>query len=70
MVTTMTKKMFELSKGGFNKGQEISVNGSRVTTRYGRIGSDGQASVKTEGTVEKAQLFAEKVVREPVQCDC
>jgi predicted DNA-binding WGR domain protein len=43
-----------------HKFYEITVNGQTVTTRFGRIGSEGTTQVKTYFTVEIARQEAEK----------
>ena len=60
----MSKRMFEFSEGTSQKFWEIWVDGSEVRTRYGKIGSAGQVTVKDEGTDEKAQKLYDKLVRE------
>jgi predicted DNA-binding WGR domain protein len=56
---------YEFSEGGSNKFWEIERDKKSVTTRYGRIGSDGQATSKSFDSEEKAikeydRLIAEK----------
>lgn len=59
-------RRFVFSEGTSNKFWEISVDGTAVTTRYGRIGADGQVTVKKEANREKAQALADKLVREKI----
>jgi DNA ligase-1 len=69
-VTTKAKasgagpRMFENTSGGASKFWEVSVSGSSLTTRWGKIGSDGQTKTKTFATAEKAQSEADKLVGE------
>jgi predicted DNA-binding WGR domain protein len=61
---TMSGKRFELVEGSSSKFWEIHVDGSEVHVRYGKIGSQGQTSVKNEGSPERATAAAEKLIRE------
>lgn len=58
------KQRFEFSEGGSSKFWEIWQSGSEVHTRYGRIGSDGQTTVKTEADAARAQKVYDKLVKE------
>lgn len=60
----MSKRYFEFSEGTSNKFWEIWLEGVEVHTRYGKIGSEGQRTLKDEGSVEKAQKLFDKLVRE------
>ena len=60
----MSKRYFEVVEGTSNKFWEIWKEGVQVYTRYGKIGSNGQITVKDEGTDEKAQKLYDKLVRE------
>src|SRR5262249_56906863 len=42
-----TKRYFELVEGNSSKFWEISLDGTDVTVRFGRIGSDGQTKTKS-----------------------
>jgi uncharacterized protein (TIGR02996 family) len=58
-------RRFEFVEGTSSKFWEISMEGSSVTTRYGRIGSDGQTTTKdfdskVEAFKEYDKLVAEK----------
>ena len=60
----MSKRYFEFSEGTSNKFWEIWLEGVEVHTRYGKIGSEGQRTLKDEGSAEKAQKLFDKLVRE------
>ncbi|MCU0701725.1 MAG: DKNYY domain-containing protein [Myxococcaceae bacterium] len=60
----MTKRYFEFSEGSSNKFWEVSLQGTRVVTRYGRIGAPGQTTVKNEGSAEGAKKLYERLLRE------
>ncbi|TSB31870.1 WGR domain-containing protein [Streptomyces benahoarensis] len=59
----------ELSQesGGAHKFYEVSVSGTEVAVRYGRIGAAGQAQRSTFPTAEKAQAAAAKKIGEKVR---
>jgi predicted DNA-binding WGR domain protein len=59
----------ELSEdgGGAHKFYEVTVSGTVVSVRYGRIGTDGQLQTATFPTVEKAQAAAAKKLGEKVR---
>lgn len=59
----------ELSQegGGAHKFYEVTVNGTTVTVRYGRIGVDGQRQISSFPTVEKAKAAAAKKIGEKVR---
>ncbi len=57
-------RRFELVEGTSSKFWEIAREGSVVTVRYGRIGTDGQTSVKDHGALAKAEAEHDKLVRE------
>jgi predicted DNA-binding WGR domain protein len=58
------KRMFEFVEGSSAKFWEIWRDGEEVRTRYGRIGSDGQTTVKSEGDEAKAQKLYDKLIKE------
>ncbi|MBO0696781.1 MAG: DNA ligase [Zavarzinella sp.] len=58
------KRYFEFVEGTSSKFWEVSVRGREVTTRWGRIGSDGQAKTKTFADAAKAQAEADKLIEE------
>ncbi|MFJ6936218.1 WGR domain-containing protein [Streptomyces sp. NPDC101132] len=59
----------ELSQdgGGAHKFYEVTVAGTAVTVRYGRIGADGQVQSSSFPTVEKARAAAAKKIGEKVR---
>jgi DNA ligase-1 len=58
------KRYFEFVEGTSSKFWEVSVAGSDLTTRWGRIGTDGQSKTKTFADPAKAQAEADKLVAE------
>ncbi len=64
-----TKTYLELSEeeGGSHKFYEVSVAGTHVTLRYGRIGDAGQTKVSSFATAEKAQADATKKINEKLR---
>ncbi len=58
------KRYFECVEGTASKFWEVSLDGSNVTTRWGRIGSDGQSKTKTFPTPAKAQAEYDKLIEE------
>ncbi|MCZ4096848.1 WGR domain-containing protein [Streptomyces sp. SID13666] len=59
----------ELSQddGGAHKFYEVTVDGTTVSVRYGRIGAGGQHQVSTFPTAEKAKAAAAKKIGEKVR---
>jgi predicted DNA-binding WGR domain protein len=67
---------YEFSEGSSNKFWQIDLSGKSFTTTYGKIGTDGQTTIKTwkteaEAKKEYDKLIAEKVKKgyEPVDGD-
>ncbi len=58
------KRRFEFVEGSSSKFWEIWRTGSEVRTRYGRIGADGQTTVKDEGTDAAAEKLSTKLIGE------
>jgi uncharacterized protein (TIGR02996 family) len=58
---------YELSEGTSNKFWEIELDGASFTTRYGRIGSDGQTTTKEFKSVGEAKKAYEKLIEEKVK---
>ena len=58
---------YEYSEGSSNKFWEISLEGTSFTTRFGRIGTDGQTSTKTFKSDEQAKREHDKIVAEKVK---
>jgi predicted DNA-binding WGR domain protein len=55
---------FELVDGSSSKFWEVALEGTSVTTRYGKLGTAGKATTKDEGDPDKAQKLYDKLVRE------
>ncbi len=55
---------YEFKEGSSSKFWEIEMSGTEVTTRWGKIGTDGQEKTKDFGTEEKAQKEHDKLVAE------
>jgi predicted DNA-binding WGR domain protein len=63
----MASKRFEFRDGKSSKFWEVGVGGSAVTVRFGRIGTEGQTTVKEFRTAAEAKAHAEKVTAEKVR---
>jgi DNA ligase-1 len=57
-------RYFEFSEGTSSKFWEISIDGASFTTRYGKIGTDGQQSLKEYASEALAQKEHDKLVAE------
>lgn len=57
-------RRFELEEGGSSKFWEIELDGSDLTTRWGRIGTNGQSKTKTFPTEVKARTEHDKLIAE------
>ena len=58
----MDTRYFEFVGGNSRKYWEVTVTGSDVTVRYGRIGTDGQSKTKSFSDEEAAVRQAEKLI--------
>jgi DNA ligase 1 len=58
------KRYFEFVEGASSKFWEVSVSGSELTTRWGRIGTDGQSKTKTFASPDAARTEADKLIAE------
>jgi len=58
---------FEFVEGSSKKFWEIWMDGNSFCTKYGRIGTDGQETVKEFDTLDKAKKEYEKIVAEKVK---
>ena len=56
----MAKRYFEYKDAKSKKFWEVSVSGKKVNIRYGKIGTDGQTSLKELSTPTEAKAHAEK----------
>lgn len=57
-------RYFEFVEGTSSKFWEISLDDVSFTTRYGKIGTDGQASTKSFASPDKAKAECDKLVAE------
>jgi predicted DNA-binding WGR domain protein len=60
----MTKRYFEFVEGTSAKFWEVWIDGTQVLTRYGKIGANGQTTIKDEGSAAAAQKLYDKLVKE------
>jgi predicted DNA-binding WGR domain protein len=60
----ITMRRFEFRRGNANKFWEVTVRANDVMVRYGRIGSNGQAQVKSFKDEQSAALHVAKLIRE------
>jgi predicted DNA-binding WGR domain protein len=58
---------YEFQEGNSSKFWEITLEGTSFTTTYGRIGTDGQSSLKEWDSEEKAKKEYDKLVAEKVK---
>jgi DNA ligase-1 len=58
------KRYFEFCEDGSHKFWEISVSGAALTTRWGKVGTDGQCKTKDFVSDEKAEAEAAKLIAE------
>lgn len=70
----MSKRYFEFvgedagrSVSNSSKFWEIAVDGSVLTVRFGKIGTNGQTTVKDRGTPEAAETEAIKLISSKVK---
>jgi DNA ligase-1 len=64
VAATSAKRYFEFVAGSSSKFWEVSVNGSDLTTRWGRIGGAGQSKTKTFKDEATARAQANKLIAE------
>lgn len=60
------RRRLQFEEGSSSKFWEVSLDGTNVTTRWGRIGSDGQSRTKDFGSAEKAKAEYDKLLREKI----
>ena len=65
-MSATTPRRFECTEGTSNKFWEVSHEGTEMTTRYGKIGTDGRTTTKTYATPEKAAEEAAKITAKKV----
>ena len=63
----MIKRMFEYSDDKSNKFQEITVVGKKGSVRYGKIGTEGQNTLKELDAPAEATTHGKKVISEKVK---
>ena len=56
------RRRFVFQEGTANKFWEIELEGTQVTTSWGRLGTAGQSKSKDFGTVAKAQAEYDKLI--------
>ena len=61
---TAGARYFEFVEGTSSKFWEIALEGTSFTTRYGKIGTDGQQSLKEYDSAAKAEAEYKKLVAE------
>jgi DNA ligase-1 len=64
VAATKTKRRFECVQGSSDKFWSVDLQGSSVTVRFGRNGTQGQSSVKNFGDAAKAEKHVEKMIGE------
>src|SRR5262245_26756138 len=60
------KRTFEFVEGSSNKFWEVWVDGAELTTRWGRIGTNGQSKTKSFASSDKAAVERDKLIAEKV----
>jgi len=58
---------YELSEGSSNKFWEIALSDKSFTTKYGRIGANGQTTIKSFGSSAEAKIQYDKLIAEKVK---
>jgi predicted DNA-binding WGR domain protein len=61
-VAPLVTRRFTCTEGTSNKFWDVTVGGSRVVARWGRIGSEGQSQDKVFAGPSEAKRFVEKTV--------
>ncbi|GAB4214842.1 MAG: WGR domain-containing protein [Synechococcales cyanobacterium] len=67
MAAEITYLELSEAEGSSHKFYEVTVDGTDVTIRYGRIGDTGQTQFKTYSSPEKARADADKKIREKLR---
>lgn len=62
-----SKRRFEFAEGASNKFWEIDIDGDKVTTRWGRQGTDGQSKTKTFADSAAAKKEFDKLIKEKTE---
>jgi DNA ligase-1 len=63
-VMTTTARRFEFREGSSSKFWEVALDDATITTRWGKIGTDGQEKAKAFPSEEKAKAEYDKLVAE------
>ena len=63
----MAKRYFEYIDDKSSKFWELSVTGKKITVRYGKIGTDGQTTLKEMNAPAEAKAQAEKLALEKIK---
>jgi DNA ligase-1 len=58
------RRYFEFAEGKSSKFWEIAVDGTSVTVRFGRIGTNGQTQTRSFGDGSAAQAHAQRLINE------
>ena len=66
MPTTNKTRRFEFVGGSSDKFWEVSVRRNEILVRFGRNGTNGQATTKTFVNNAAAEKHAEKMIRDKV----
>lgn len=61
-----SKRYFEFVEGSSSKFWEVWIDGNKVYTRYGKIGSNGQTTIKDEGSPAGAERLLGVLLRQKV----
>jgi cell wall assembly regulator SMI1/predicted DNA-binding WGR domain protein len=61
------KRYFESTGGTSSKFWEVFREGSEMTTRYGKIGTDGRSTTKSYATPEKAAAETSKIIANKIK---
>jgi cell wall assembly regulator SMI1/predicted DNA-binding WGR domain protein len=64
---TTAKRYFESTEGTSNKFWEAYHQGSEMTTRYGKIGTDGRSTTKSYANPEKAAAETAKIIANKIK---
>lgn len=64
MPSTATSRRFAFVEGGSSKFWEVAINGTDVTVRFGRTGTNGQTQTKTFPDGAAATKHADKLIQE------
>jgi DNA ligase 1 len=60
----LIKRYFEYQDGNSHKFWEVTIQNNELTTRWGRVGTDGQTKTKSLHSPESARIEADKLIAE------